>query len=125
IAIEPREDRASRITRNAVALGVPNLETVIGKAPEALAGLRQPQAIFIGGGASDKGCLDAALAALAPGGRLVVNAVTIETQSELIRRYKTHGGELINIAVSRAGPVGAFHAWRPALPITQWSITKS
>jgi len=84
IAIESRADRASRITRNALSLGVPQLEIITGKAPEAFANLPQPQAIFVGGGGGDTKLLDSAYAALPSGGRLVVNAVTIETEAELI-----------------------------------------
>ncbi|QBR71277.1 cobalamin biosynthesis bifunctional protein CbiET [Beijerinckiaceae bacterium] len=124
IAIETRADRADRILANAAALGVPQLEVVTGTAPAAFTDLPQPQAIFVGGGASDPKLLDAAFAALAPGGRLVVNAVTLETEAELSRRFKALGGELLRIEISRADPIGGFHGWRPARPVTQWAVTK-
>lgn len=124
IALEARADRAERILRNAKALGVPHLALVIGRAPEAFANLPPPQAIFIGGGASHDALLDTAFGALVPGGRLVVNAVTFETEAALIARYNRYGGDLVRLAISRADKVGSFHAWRPALPITQWSVTK-
>jgi precorrin-6B C5,15-methyltransferase / cobalt-precorrin-6B C5,C15-methyltransferase len=124
IAIEARADRAGRIARNASSLGVPHLEIITGRAPEAFKNLRQPQAIFVGGGASDSHLLDTAYAALPPGGRLVVNAVTLETEAELICRVEAHGGELLRIEIARAEPLGSFHGWRPALPVTQWSLTK-
>jgi precorrin-6B C5,15-methyltransferase / cobalt-precorrin-6B C5,C15-methyltransferase len=123
IAIEAREDRASLIRRNAENLGVP-IEIFTGRAPEAFANLPRPQAIFAGGGASDANLLDAAYASLPPGGRLVVNAVTLETEAELIRQFKARGGELLRIEIARAEPLGSFQAWRPALPVTQWSVTK-
>lgn len=125
IAIEGRADRAARISRNAEAFGVPGLELVEGAAPEALAGLETPDAIFIGGGASVPGVLDACIAALRPGGRLVVNAVTLETESELIAQHQARGGELIRIAVSRADAVGNKTGWRSAMPVTQWIWEKS
>jgi precorrin-6Y C5,15-methyltransferase (decarboxylating) len=124
IAIEARADRASLIRRNAENLGVPHIEIITGTAPEAFATLPRPQAIFVGGGASDASLLDAAYAALPPGGRLVVNAVTLEAEAELIRRFKAQGGELLRIDIVRANPLGTFQAWRPALPVTQWSVTK-
>jgi precorrin-6Y C5,15-methyltransferase (decarboxylating) len=124
IAIEARPDRAKLIASNAASLGVPHLEVVTGSAPEAFASLPQPQAIFVGGGASNKALLDAAFAALPAGGRLVANAVTIEAEAELVRRLKTHGGELTRIEISRGKPLGSFQAWRPALPVTQWCVTK-
>jgi precorrin-6Y C5,15-methyltransferase (decarboxylating) len=124
IAIESRADRACRITRNALSLGVPQLEIITGKAPEAFANLPQPQAIFVGGGGGDTKLLDRAYAALPRGGRLVVNAVTIETEAELISRFKALGGSLLRIEIAHADPLGSFHGWRPALPVTQWSVTK-
>lgn len=124
IAIEERPERAARIRRNAASLGVPGLEIVEGRAPEALAGLPVPDAIFIGGGAGDSGVLDAAIAALTSGGRLVVNAVTLETEALLIARHAAHGGDLIQLSVARAAPVGGLTGWRPSMPVTQWSWVK-
>ena len=124
IAIERRADRAARIARNAAACGVPGLEIVEGAAPEALATLPTPDAVFVGGGASDAGVLDAAARALRAGGRLVASAVTLETEPLLIARHAALGGELIRIAISRAEPLGGMSALRPALPVTQWIWTK-
>ena len=112
IAIEQRPDRAARVRRNAAAFGVPELEIVEAAAPAALAGLSPPDAIFIGGGASEPGVLDAAFAALLSGGRLVVNAVTLATESLLIDRQIALGGELIRVAIARAGAVGEQSGWR-------------
>ncbi|ACB97070.1 bifunctional cobalt-precorrin-7 (C(5))-methyltransferase/cobalt-precorrin-6B (C(15))-methyltransferase [Beijerinckia indica] len=124
IAIESRADRAERISRNARALGVPDLIVVQGKAPEALANLPRPDGIFIGGGASQPGLIEQALAALPKGGRLVVHAVTLETEATLFHHYQALGGDLIRLAISRIDRLGGFHTWRPALPIVQWSFTK-
>jgi precorrin-6Y C5,15-methyltransferase (decarboxylating) len=123
IAVEARADRAERIRRNAAALGVPDLEIVEGRAPEALADLPAPVAIFVGGGASE-GVLDAAITALRPGGRLVVNAVTLQTEAELIERHAKRGGTLTRIAISRADNIGGKTGWRAAMPITQWVWVK-
>lgn len=124
IAIEAREDRARLIRRNAQNLGVPHIEIVTGKAPKAFANLPQPQAIFIGGGVTDASLFDTAYATLSTGGRLVVNAVTLEAEAALIRRFKAVGGDLIRIAIARTNPLGSYQACRPALPVTQWSLTK-
>ena len=123
-AIELRPERAARIARNAAQFGVPEIAVVTGHAPEALSGLVQPDAVFIGGGAGSGALIDHAYAALPPGGRLVVNAVTIETQALLIREFGQRGGELTSIAVARADKVGPFHGWRPAMPVTQWAGVK-
>ncbi len=123
IAIEERTDRAARIGRNAVALGVPHLRIVEGAAPVALANLAVPDAIFVGGGASPS-VLDASSRALRPGGRLVVNAVTLETEALLLARHAALGGELTRIAIARAQPLGEKTGWRGAMPVTQWLWTK-
>jgi precorrin-6Y C5,15-methyltransferase (decarboxylating) len=124
IAIEALAERAARIRRNAASFGVPGIAIVQGAAPAALAGLPVPDAIFVGGGASDPGVLDAVLAMLRAGGRLVVNAATLESEALLLARYSALGGELIRIAIARADPVGSMTAWRPAMPVTQWRWVK-
>lgn len=124
IGIEEHPERAARARRNACALGVPGLEIVEGRAPEALSGLPAPDAIFLGGGAGDEGVIDAALAALKPGGRLVANAVTLETEALLIARHAALGGDLTRLSIARAVPVGGLTGWRPAMPVTQWSWVK-
>lgn len=124
IAIEAREDRAERIAGNAQRLGVPGLQVVTGQAPDALDGLEAPDAIFIGGGASRPGLVDACWAALQPGGRLVVHGVTLQTESVLAARYAEHGGELTRIHIEHASPIGSFTGWAPSRVITQWTATK-
>ena len=124
IAIERRGDRAARITRNAAACGVPALRVTATAAPGALGGLPTPDAIFIGGGASESGVLDSAARALRPGGRLVVNAVTLETETLLLGRHAVLGGELLRLAISRAEPLGEKIGWRAAMPVTQWKWIK-
>ena len=125
MAIEARADRAARIRRNAAAFGVPGLEMVEGRAPERARGLGAPDAVFVGGGASRcRACWTPPSAALRPGGRLVVNAVTLETEAALIARHAALGGELVRIALSRADGVGEKTGWRPAMPVTQWVWVK-
>ncbi|MFE5714813.1 precorrin-6y C5,15-methyltransferase (decarboxylating) subunit CbiE [Streptomyces sp. NPDC056501] len=125
IAVEKSPERAARITRNADSLGVPALRVVTAKAPEGLDGLPTPDAVFIGGGLTVPGLLDACWDALPPGGRLVANTVTLESEALLADRYRLHGGELVRLAVAAAVPVGGFTGWRQAMPVTQWSVTKS
>jgi precorrin-6B C5,15-methyltransferase / cobalt-precorrin-6B C5,C15-methyltransferase len=125
IGIEASADRAGRAARNAAALGVPELEIVQGDAPQALAGLARPNAVFIGGGMMDDGVFDAAWSALKPGGRLVANAVSLETEARLAGYFQQFGGDLIRLQVARADRVGAMSGWRPAMPVTQWRVRKS
>src|ERR1700734_2110672 len=117
VAIELRHDRAERIARNALSFGVPGLSVVTGEAPHVFADLAPPDAIFIGGGASAPGMIERALSALAPGGRLVVNAVTLETQAACVDWRARWGGELTQIAIAQAGAVGRYFGWRAGRPV--------
>ena len=124
IGIEARSDRAGRAARNAAALGVPELEIVHGRAPEALEGLARPDAVFIGGGMMDDGVFDAAWSALKSGGRLVANAVSLETEARLAGYFQHFGGDLVRLQVARADRVGGMSGWRPTMPVTQWRVRK-
>ncbi|HEY7245611.1 MAG TPA: precorrin-6y C5,15-methyltransferase (decarboxylating) subunit CbiE [Xanthobacteraceae bacterium] len=124
IAVERNAERAACIKRNAAAFGVPGLVVVEDTAPAALDALAPPDAVFIGGGASDPRVLDRSVTALCPGGRLIVNAVTLETELLLLERRASLGGELIRIGVAHAEPLGSKSGWRPAMPVTQWVWAK-
>ncbi|HVO02633.1 MAG TPA: precorrin-6y C5,15-methyltransferase (decarboxylating) subunit CbiE [Candidatus Cybelea sp.] len=125
IAIERNPERAAMIRDNAAALGTPNLRLIEGEAPAALQDLPAPDAVFIGGGAGRAGLIDTAWAALKPGGRLVVHAVTVESELALFAGYHAQGGEVTRLSVARMEPVGAYHGWKPLMPVTQWRAVKS
>jgi precorrin-6Y C5,15-methyltransferase (decarboxylating) len=124
VAVEHDATRAARITANASALGVPALDLVHGRAPEALAGLSTPDAVFIGGGLTTPGVLDRCWEALAPGGRLVANAVTVESEQVVAAARARLGGDLTRLGVNRAEPVGGYLGWRAMMPVTVWAVTK-
>lgn len=118
LAFERDAVRAARIRRNAEALGVPELEVVTGDAPAVLAGRPAPDAVFLGGGVTAPGVLDACLAT---GARVVAHGVTLEAEQLLAGAYAAHGGELIRIGVEHAAPLGRFTGWTPSRVVTQWS----
>jgi precorrin-6Y C5,15-methyltransferase (decarboxylating) len=122
VAFERDEQRRKRITANAVAFGA-KVEVHF-DAPEAFDFVPPPSAIFIGGGLTREGLLDACFERLEVGGRLVANAVTVESEAVLAQWYSRSGGELRRFQHYRGEPVGGFTGWRPALPVTQWSVTK-
>lgn len=122
VAFEQDEQRRARIATNAQAIGV-DLE-IRGPAPQDFAGVTTPDVVFIGGGVTQPGLLDAALAALPMGGRLVVNAVTAESEALLVQRYSELGGEMQRFQHYRGHPLGGFTGWRPAYPVTQWAVVK-
>jgi precorrin-6Y C5,15-methyltransferase (decarboxylating) len=123
IAIECDPLRAARIARNASNLGAPGLDIVTARAPEGLKGLEAPDAIFVGGGA-DEAMLEASWAALPDYGRIVVNAVTLQTQTLLGQAFSKRGGDLSLVQIAKARPVGRFHALDPAMAVMQWRAIK-
>jgi len=123
-AIERDATRCARIRKNARSLGAMGLEVVHASAPEGLAGLPAPDAIFIGGGSSNPELLETCWNALSHGGRLVMNAVSLETEARLLAAYAEHGGELRRISIESAVPLGGMTCFRPALPVVQWRINK-
>ncbi|MEB3216833.1 MAG: precorrin-6y C5,15-methyltransferase (decarboxylating) subunit CbiE [Nostocales cyanobacterium 94392] len=124
IAIEKNESRLNYIADNAASLGTPNLRIIHGEAPAVLQGLEPPDAVFIGGGATVEGLFDTCWQALRMGGRLVANAVTVESEQKLIEWHNQVGGSLSRIAIQRAQPVGKFLGWKPMVPVTQWVMVK-
>ncbi|MCZ6743923.1 MAG: precorrin-6Y C5,15-methyltransferase (decarboxylating) subunit CbiT, partial [Alphaproteobacteria bacterium] len=118
-------DRRAVIARNAAALGVPELEIIEGEAPAALDGLGAPDAVFIGGGLTAPGLIEACWDALRPKGRLVANAVTVESEAVLARVRDSFGGRLTRIAISRVEPLGQYGAWRGLIPVTQLAAMKT
>jgi len=127
IAIESNSRRIEFLKKNAIELAVPNLEIIQGRAPDILLGLKKPNAIFIGGGLSGNNgieIIEKSINSLLPNGRLVINAVTIETEILLINNYKKYGGDLTRIAVSKVKKVGSSIAWDDYMPVVQWSYHK-
>lgn len=124
VAIEKSAERCEMIRINKVQLGTEKLEIVEAQVPEALEGLTQPDAVFIGGGLTSNNTLEACIAALRLGGRLVCNAVTLESEMKLLDLHAKRGGELSRIGVQKASPVGGFHGWKSLMTVTQWVWVK-
>ena len=124
VAIEPNAARQAMIATNADQLGAPRLNVIAGQAPEALKGLSEPDAIFIGGGISDHGVFETAWAALKPGGNLVANVVTIEGEMHLYDLQEKHGGDLVRMDISNLSPVGPYRAMKPRMSVLQWRVKK-
>ena len=124
IAIEADEGRQQLIEHNRDALGVPGLQLVRGRAPLALQGLEAPDAIFIGGGVTREGVLQACWESLKPGGRMIANGVTLQAEMALMNARAQWGGELTRLQVAQAHPLGTFDTWRQALPITLLDVGK-
>jgi precorrin-6B C5,15-methyltransferase / cobalt-precorrin-6B C5,C15-methyltransferase len=124
IAIEPNISRRQHIVENAQALGTPNLQIQAGEAPDALTNLPEPNAIFIGGGLTTEGALEFCWRSLRQGGRLVANAVTVESEQALFSYQQQWGGNLTRIGIQRAESLGSFLGWRAMASVTQWVVWK-
>lgn len=124
VALEATPERVAVIVENAHRLGVPELRVLQGRAPATLPDGVPPDAVFIGGGVGTPGLIEDCLAQLRPGGRLVVNAVTLGGEARLLDLQRRHGGDLSRLAVSRAEPMGRTTGWKSMVPVTQWVLTK-
>jgi precorrin-6B C5,15-methyltransferase / cobalt-precorrin-6B C5,C15-methyltransferase len=121
VAFERDERRRLNVGFNAAAFGV-SID-VRGEAPDAFDGAEAPSVIFIGGGLTKPGLLDACLDKLPANGRLVANAVTAESEAVLAQAYSRFGGELRRFQHYHGEPLGGFTGWRPQMPVTQWAVT--
>jgi precorrin-6Y C5,15-methyltransferase (decarboxylating) len=121
VAFEDNPDRRDRVAANARAFGA-DIE-VRGAAPKDFDGAGQPDVIFIGGGLTRSGLMQACIDRLRSGGRLVANAVTVESEAVLVEWHSRLGGELRRFQHYRGEPLGGFTGWRPLMPITQWTVT--
>lgn len=124
IAIEDQDKRLGMLADNALTLGVPGVKIIKGRAPEALNDLPQPDAIFIGGGLTSEGLIDACYQALPIGGRLVANAVTLQGETKLQEMWETWGGDMSRQSVSRLIKVGPHQGWKPFMQVTQYIVVK-
>lgn len=124
VAFESLERRRSQIELNASALGVPAL-VCLGSAPASFPpDVSAPDAVFIGGGLTQDGMVESCWEHVRPGGRIVANAVTAESEAALLRCVSRYGGTLRKFQIYRAEPLGSFTGWRPQLPVAQWVAVK-
>ncbi|MCM3564737.1 precorrin-6Y C5,15-methyltransferase (decarboxylating) subunit CbiT [Hydrogenophaga intermedia] len=121
-AVEQQAERAANIRYNAEQFGLSNrLHVQTGNSLECLSALPRPDAVFVGGG-FDRAIFDAIATSAGRGVRLVVNSVTLQTESLLQELLVRHGGELLQVAIAQAQPLGRMLSWQPSRPVVQWSV---
>ncbi|PKR50084.1 precorrin-6y C5,15-methyltransferase (decarboxylating) subunit CbiE [Thalassospira povalilytica] len=128
VAIERDTERCAMIKKNALRLGVPGLVIEQSTIEDAIAfadRLPRPDAIFIGGGITSNGLLEACWKLLPAHGRLVANTVTLEGEEQLLRFYNENGGTLSRLSVSRLVPRGNFRGWSNLAPVTHYLGVKA
>jgi precorrin-6Y C5,15-methyltransferase (decarboxylating) len=126
-AIEIDPEGVAICRENVRTHGVDNVRVVEGRAPDALLGLDAPDAVFIGG---SKGSMDAIVAcsfeALRPGGRLVVNAVTLENVAEAYASFRGRGldPEVTLVQIARGVPLARYQRYEALNPIHILAVEK-
>ncbi|HWL89026.1 MAG TPA: precorrin-6y C5,15-methyltransferase (decarboxylating) subunit CbiE [Polyangiaceae bacterium] len=126
-AIEVDPEGASICRENARAHGADNVRVIEGRAPEALADLRAPDAVFVGGSkGSMDGIIAASLDALRPGGRLVVNAVTLENVAEAYAAMRAWelDPEVTLVQIARGVPLARYRRYEALNPIHILAVEK-
>jgi precorrin-6B C5,15-methyltransferase / cobalt-precorrin-6B C5,C15-methyltransferase len=122
VAFERDSRRRRRIAANVVRFGV-NV-TLRGAAPDSFDGAPGPSVVFVGGGVTQLGLLEACFERLPVDGRLVVNAVTAESEAAVVHAYSRLGGDVRRFQHYHGEALGKFTGWRPAMPVTQWAVVK-
>jgi precorrin-6Y C5,15-methyltransferase (decarboxylating) len=126
-AVEIDPECVAMCRDNAHLHGADNLTVIAGRAPEALAELPDPDAVFVGGSKGSMAAIvDVALARLRPGGRLVVNAITLDNAAEVYQALRVRGliPEVTLVQVSRAEPLARYLRYEALGPIQIFAITR-
>ena len=126
-AVEVDPEGVEICRENLRAHAVDNVRVIAGRAPEALADLESPDAVFVGGSkGSMEEIINVALERLKPEGRLVVNAITLENVSETYQSLRRRGlvPEVTLLQVSRAEPLAHYLRYEALNPIQIFTVSK-
>jgi precorrin-6Y C5,15-methyltransferase (decarboxylating) len=126
-AVEVDPEGVEICRENLRAHAVDNVRVIAGRAPDALADLEAPDAVFVGGSkGSMEEIIDVALERLKPGGRLVVNAITLENAGEAYQTFRRRGlvPEVTLLQVSRAEPLAHYLRFEALNPIQIFAVEK-
>ena len=124
-AVERSAEGAQLTRQNAEHFGLDNITVVAGEAPGALGGLPSPHRVIMGGsGGNFSAVVKVIETKLLPGGRLVINAVSLETLAASVDCLKAPWRtDIVQISVARAERPGKSHIMRglnPVFIITAW-----
>ena len=119
-AVEYKEEAISLITQNKEKFELNNIEIVSGKAPDALENLPVPTHAFIGGSGGKMKEILSALYQKNPHMRVVINAISMETICEIkevLSTFSIQNADVVQMQVSRAKCVGAYHLMQAENPV--------
>jgi len=125
-AIEKNEGDAANARANAVRFRVSNYTLCDGKAPQHLDTWPAPDAVFIGGSGGELAeLIRLILARLKPGGRLVMNFVTLENLATATAALNEFCAEwdVVQLQASRSQPILDMHRMAAQNPV--WIVTTS
>lgn len=126
-AVEVNSECIEICKENCVTHKVDNVQVIEGSAPEALKELPLPDAVFIGGSKGNmRDILDLSLERLRNGGKLIVNAITMENVQEIYSytKEKNLNVEISQVNISRGVPLAHYYRYEALNPIHIFSITK-
>lgn len=125
-AVECHPERLEHLGINRDRFGVvSNLYMVPGHAPDALADLPDPNAVFIGGSSGSlREMLNAVWARLRSGGRLVASAVTEDSRVELHTFVGDRAAEWTELSIARSERLAGQRVMRPYLPVLLMKLEK-
>lgn len=119
-AIEQNPEGVELIKANAQKLGIDNIEVIHGRAPQALSGLPSPQRVIIGGSSGSMEEIFLAFLPLLPkDGRVVINAITVESihqGTELAEKYLKEV-EIVQINIAKGEKLGKYHLMKAHNPV--------
>lgn len=119
-AVERNATGVRLIRENADAFGCGNVHAVPGVAPDALAKLPVPDAVFVGGSAGELPFIVEAALEKNSQVRLCVPCVTVETLTEacaLLSGSRFKGFEACQVSAARAEAVGSHHLMKAQNPV--------
>ena len=121
-AVEKNEEAIKLIEQNKTLHGTDNLEIIKGEAPGILGGLEVPTHVFIGGSSGRLNQIIDIIFSKNGNARIVINAVTLETITEVQSIIKEKGlhGDITCITVSKAKEAGNYHMMMGLNPV--WII---
>ncbi|MBR4642501.1 MAG: precorrin-6Y C5,15-methyltransferase (decarboxylating) subunit CbiT [Selenomonadaceae bacterium] len=123
-AIERKAEAFELIKRNVEKFSVDNVEIIQAEAPEGLEDLPELDAAIIGGsGGHLEKIFDVLGMKLKIGGRVVVNAITLQTAAAALEYFKRHAWkcEAFQVQINRLERVGSYDMMRALNPV--WIIT--
>lgn len=120
-AVEKEPEAVGLIEQNIERFGTSNVKVFTGIAPEILHGLPEPDRVFIGGSGGNLAVIiNFVYEKMAGGGRLVINAVVLETLTIAAETLKQLGFidiEIAQVAVAKAVEVGNLHMFKSHNPV--------